>query len=190
MNVLAIGFFATTITRITNQVHYRAESFPHAADIGFCCNTAAHLIAQLRMERGSQTDLLREAGGVFGHKAMQRFFAEQERDAKTGFFHRIALNFIGLCRCAAPQLDTAHAVTVEQFVQLFQMQLFHKTVRVIFCEIVCGMLVRLHDFFFQRHALQQVFYPLFDVLFGILIRKHDLSLSSSCLSNRNSFLIF
>lgn len=66
----------------------------------------------------------------------------------------------------SPQLDTAHAVTVEKFVQLFQMQLFHKTVRVIFCEIVCGMLVRLHDFFFQRHALQQVFYPLFDVLLG------------------------
>ena len=76
VNILTIRFLSTAITGVTNQIHYRAEGFPNTADISLCCDTASHFISQFRVKGCGESNLLREASGIFGHEPVQRLFTE------------------------------------------------------------------------------------------------------------------
>ena len=177
MRVLAVGFLPASIARIADQIHDGAVGFMNALRAALRADGASHFTAERGVKGGGQTDLLREAGRFAGHQAVQRFLAEQKRDTQPRVFQRVPLDGVRLRGVHAAQLDAAHAETVQQLIQTVQVHRGDKAVLVLRGKVAGEVLIRLQDFFPQRHARQQILDALLHRQLGVLIRKHGKSTS-------------
>ena len=176
MRVLAVGFLAAAIARVTNQIHDRAVGFVYTAGSRFGGDSVSHFAPKSRVKGGSKTDLLGKAGGVVREQTVQGFFAEQERNPQTGIFDSIALHRVSLYRRHTAKLDTSNAVAVHKLGEALHVHRNDLAVFILRCEIAGKILVGLHNLFFCRHSRQKIVQTLLNRKVRVLVSKHSTAL--------------
>ena len=159
VRILSERFLHPAVSGIPGQIHHRAERFMYAIRPRLRRDTPAHLLPQFWFKRPGQCDLLGEAGGLFVKEAVQRFFAEQERNAQPGLFHGIALQSVGQGRRTAPQLHASHAHIPHRLLHCIPVEFLHPSFGADPGEIEDEKLIRLPDLLLCRHPGQQIRHP-------------------------------
>ena len=161
VRIFAICLLGAAPARLTRQVQHRRQGIILAAHPHLACRCSKHFLHQLRVPGAGQPDRLREGSAAVSHQAMQGLVDEEGRDAQAGVLAQVMLDGIG-CHGSLPGADvlsrpaqSSDAVGQLQPGGLVQFNAFLR--QHVGLHMEDG---HLGDLLFQRHACEQVGYPL------------------------------